>query len=597
MRPSQQLLLFVALCFGALTNALAVTGSTTGINAATGQRPFRKEFRTFQSSGAAFDLYILALQKLQDEPQGNQLSYYQLSGIHGRPYIPWDGVNGEFGGGYCTHGSIIFPPWHRPYLALYEQALTNHAKTIAATFPQDKRARYQAAANTLRIPYWDWALNATMPTKVSEARLYINTPTGMRWVNNPLATYRFHPRPSTADFPAGSVGARYPNTVRYPDANGNSQPNLINQQLARNAADIQDRTYLLLSQQSSYAAFSNTGYRDRSGQTTDSLENLHNGIHSLIGNGGHMSYVPYSGFDPVFFLHHANADHLLAVWQAIHPDSYVTPQVDPFGTRTIRPNSISDVNTPLTPFHRGNGNDFWTSASARSTRAFGYAYEDVVDWGVSKEKLMSDTRAKVKKNYDPDNSLRRRGLSELSRRKVEPLRVDKELKEGDSNLGAYNAWYIKLQVDEYELGQPFFIHFFNGPFPKDNTKLSFAPNLISSFSVFTPQNTTEKEKAIVYGQIPLTRKLVADFDAKLIKDLEPDTIVPYLKANLEWRVQTFDNEAIPTEKLTTLKVHVAHQSVTPSPEKDEFPKYGDYTTHKEITVDKCGGWNGTGDPL
>ena len=41
-------------------------------------------------------------------------------GVHGRPYIPWDNVSGANNEGYCTHSSILFPPWHRPYLALFE---------------------------------------------------------------------------------------------------------------------------------------------------------------------------------------------------------------------------------------------------------------------------------------------------------------------------------------------------------------------------------------------------------------------------------------------------------------------------------------------
>ena len=47
------------------------------------------------------------------------------AGIHGRPYRPWGGVAGDNdvqGGwqGYCTHTSILFGPWHRPFLALFE---------------------------------------------------------------------------------------------------------------------------------------------------------------------------------------------------------------------------------------------------------------------------------------------------------------------------------------------------------------------------------------------------------------------------------------------------------------------------------------------
>lgn len=44
-------------------------------------------------------------------------------GIHGMPFKPWNGVKGlasfQFGG-YCTHSSVLFVPWHRPYLALFE---------------------------------------------------------------------------------------------------------------------------------------------------------------------------------------------------------------------------------------------------------------------------------------------------------------------------------------------------------------------------------------------------------------------------------------------------------------------------------------------
>ncbi len=44
-------------------------------------------------------------------------------GIHGEPFKAWDNVKGisnwDFGG-YCTHSSVLFAPWHRPYLALFE---------------------------------------------------------------------------------------------------------------------------------------------------------------------------------------------------------------------------------------------------------------------------------------------------------------------------------------------------------------------------------------------------------------------------------------------------------------------------------------------
>lgn len=58
-----------------------------------------------------------------DTPQDDPESFFQIGGIHGLPYVPWDGV-GEASqaeaSGYCTHGSVLFPTWHRPYVALYE---------------------------------------------------------------------------------------------------------------------------------------------------------------------------------------------------------------------------------------------------------------------------------------------------------------------------------------------------------------------------------------------------------------------------------------------------------------------------------------------
>ncbi|TDZ23323.1 Tyrosinase [Colletotrichum orbiculare MAFF 240422] len=55
--------------------------------------------------------------------------------------------------------SILFPPWHRAYLALYEQVLFRLAGRIAGWFTNaTERSAYQAAAANFRIPYWDWAM-------------------------------------------------------------------------------------------------------------------------------------------------------------------------------------------------------------------------------------------------------------------------------------------------------------------------------------------------------------------------------------------------------------------------------------------------------
>ena len=63
------------------------------------------------------------------DKQDQLLSHFQIGGIHGLPYVSWDGSGGNDGSnpddpnqwrGYCTHGMVTFPTWHRPYVALYE---------------------------------------------------------------------------------------------------------------------------------------------------------------------------------------------------------------------------------------------------------------------------------------------------------------------------------------------------------------------------------------------------------------------------------------------------------------------------------------------
>ena len=73
---------------------------------------------------------------------------------------------------------------------------------------------------------------------------------------------------------------------------------------------------------------------------------MHNAIHAFVGGSGHMAIVPFSAFDPVFWLHHANVDRLVAIWQAIYPDSWIsTSQVNLAGTYTDEPGAPEDGNS------------------------------------------------------------------------------------------------------------------------------------------------------------------------------------------------------------------------------------------------------------
>ena len=188
---------------------LAITGL-----ASSGTHP-RLEIRQLQQNTVQWNLYLLALNQFKGMSQADKSSYYQVSGIHGRPFIPWDGVSFTPGqnGGYCTHEIVLFPTWHRPYLALYEQILYGIVQQVANEMTQDK-ATYVAAAKTFRTPYWDWAApaegGAVYPSFFkgiwdgSHSYLDISLPNGTMRINNPLYAYSFHPL-SQSDLPDNPV--------------------------------------------------------------------------------------------------------------------------------------------------------------------------------------------------------------------------------------------------------------------------------------------------------------------------------------------------------------------------------------------------------
>jgi tyrosinase len=94
-----------------------------GFSHSSGSVPIRREIRDLNVKFPdQWNLYLLGLAEFQKAPPADLLSYYQLAGIHGEPYVPWNNVGGLQNptSGYCTHSSILFLTWHRPYLALYE---------------------------------------------------------------------------------------------------------------------------------------------------------------------------------------------------------------------------------------------------------------------------------------------------------------------------------------------------------------------------------------------------------------------------------------------------------------------------------------------
>ena|SRR6266851_447746 len=127
----------------------------TGGNTPGGSAPNRFEINNLIQNKDQYSLYIQALSKPPFElylplsglidfqtdamfttSQSKPLSHFAIGGIHGLPYHQWEGsggshpVSGSQWGGYCTHGSVLFPTWHRPYVALYEVSIFSRSLTL-----------------------------------------------------------------------------------------------------------------------------------------------------------------------------------------------------------------------------------------------------------------------------------------------------------------------------------------------------------------------------------------------------------------------------------------------------------------------------------
>lgn len=174
-----------------------------------------------------------------------------------------------------------------------------------------------------------------------------------------------------------------------------------------------------------YGPFSNKQWQGNPGRY-GSIEDVHDTIHVETGgqgtrnrdSPGHMGLVPYAAFDPVFWLHHtyvvvfvppsftdlnSNVDRFFAIWQALNPNSYVTPQDATEETLTTEVGTEENKTSALTPFWETR-DAFWTSDGVRKTGTLGYAYPETQSWKFSTpQQYRSNVSAVFRQLYGGSN--------------------------------------------------------------------------------------------------------------------------------------------------------------------------------------------------
>jgi tyrosinase len=530
-----------------------------------------------------FNILMWAWYVIENVAETNSLSYYQMSGIHGRPFIPWQEPSSpsqDTSTGYCTHDSALFATWHRPYLSLIEQRLTAHALNEAGKFSSDVRTRWQNAARRVRLPYWDWSssdLRSSIPAIIRTPKIFVTRP-GTNGVPtrveipNPLYQYRF----TNTDLKNQHFEGFWRTaaaTRRHPPPSGTSSDN--------NAADLEMRNTYQSRRQNTYNLFSIPSFREFSntafsagGQPNSwtSIESIHNEIHVNIGGDlGHMTLVDYSAFDPIFWLHHCNVDRLVAMYQAVYPGRVVTPQ-PASGTfaRRVSPGDQDTIDTPLYPFRKSNGALFTSRdvSSAASIWQYGYAYPEVPSsfQGRPASELSTFTRGRVNALYGPNTVS---SSASVAKRQAG---------------GKKREWICHIVFAPAEVSGTAEVLVFLGNItasnPSDRKK---EENLVGTGASFGKQNAMTDTNRKITAAVPLTKALEDN-------NVDPNDVkasVKFLAENLRWTMQKGESP-IPIEDVSTLRVGVSSAEVTPG-QGDELPKWGEFETYYECTNKKKGG--------
>jgi tyrosinase len=481
----------------------------------------------------------------------------------------------------------------------------------------------------MRIPYWDWALEPLagediLPPEFGEAAVYVYGPNGWQWIANPLFSYKFKPLDKTAFIHPGvgitSIGyldikranfwctkfSEWTETKRAPDNDGISQHNHVAQALGTSLPAIRQRLFTLFSNYNNYVVFSTKQYRNglANGSTFDSIENLHDSIHTIIGQTGHMQYIQYSAFDPIFMLHHAMTDRVVAMWQNLYPESWVEPIAAGEPTFTISKGQTQDTLTSLTPFYADSAGRFWNSDMIRDTRTLGYAYEETVSYndadGVSSRLNLIST---INKLYGKSGS----GKAGVSKKRRLHDRYIYTTAQGipsedivncmktsrDSRCGIHESrstifperrhteWLINIRVNDGALNGTFIIYCFLGRVPDDSATWPYANTLVGSMSAFTMYGMKSGGQNIS-GTVPLTAKLMNAVTAGTLSNLDSDATELFLEKNLQYRVVDDNGQEIDPQLVAGLYLGLAKATISDPSSNAELPRWGLVTTVFDI---------------
>jgi len=361
---------------------------------------------------------------VKELPPEDPRSFFMIGGFHGEPFRGGGWGSSVYWGGYCNHGNVLFPTWHRVYLLKLEDALRSIPGCGDVTLPFWDETGPDSIANG--IP---WALTAesfvldgvSIPNPLRSFVLPKNIvdningdnpnyskAKGYETVRYPLSGLVGTPDDRTA---TAAHNAQFPDPVQNVQILNDNIKNWLGSYVVVQGKVVPSNTaqkYRDCLDAPNYTVFSNTSSAQQwnfdlpaGASPVVSLESPHNQIHLAVGGceipgynrspidgaNGDMGENDTAGLDPIFFFHHCFVDRVFWLWQKRHGatraleliDAYPgTNSVDAQGpTPGVGANTWLTLESPLTPFKlddQGVERDYTSNDCVHIEEQLGYTY-------------------------------------------------------------------------------------------------------------------------------------------------------------------------------------------------------------------------------
>jgi tyrosinase len=347
-------------------------------------------------------------------------SFFVLGGFHGEPFRGPGATDPSWWGGYCQHGTVLFPTWHRVYLYQLEKALQSIDGCAEVTLPfwdecsEESRTKGIPWALTNEFftldgvdipnPLRSFVLPVAIADQVEGDNSLYSKPAGYETVRYPLSGLVGTPADQAATAAHNAKFPSYTQNVAILDGNIMTWLNTSFMLDGKLRGEIYTKfiqclnapNYTLFSNTTSAAAWNNANPK----KLIMPLETPHNYMHLAVGGfdvpgQGSASIIPgangdmgendTAALDPIFYFHHCFIDYTFWIWQQRHgaTDYFDITAGDPgasYNADYNQPPAGADpkqpitMQTPLDPFKKEDGSSFISTDCINIEKQLAYSY-------------------------------------------------------------------------------------------------------------------------------------------------------------------------------------------------------------------------------